>query len=112
MSESKPFLEIYNSRIDKSKYNTETGEYVKGSSIIMDVPILVNKSTGEKNGTLGIQIVTMKSHPDEVLFIAEVYNEDRECKNVVHVWLPHESCREIGNVIGATIFEPKHRLGN
>ena len=110
--ETRPFLEVYEERIDRSKYNKEKGDYVKGSSIITEVPILINKHTNEKGGSLSIQIVTFQSTPTEVLFVAEVHNKDGSLEESIHVRLPQESCRDIGNVIGATIFDSKFRLGN
>lgn len=105
-----PFMDAYNTMIDKSNFNTDEGEYVKGSSIINKIPILRNNHNKEDGGTLTVQLFTTASRPDEVSFVVSVNNKEGTLQDGVNIRLSHDSCREIGNIIGATVFDSRFRL--
>jgi len=107
-----PFMDVYNNMIDKSNFNTDEGEYVKGSSIINKVPILRNNHNKENGGTLTVQLFTMSSQPDEVSLVISVNDKEGSLQDGVNIKLSHESCREIGNIISATVFDSRFRLAN
>ena len=104
------FLEEYQRSIDKSNFNVDNDDYIKGSYLSKNTPTLKGENHIEI-GDIRIEIVVQGSDSNIIRFHVAKHDEDGNVVNHVTALITQDAAREIGNQMLATLFNPNYALG-